>query len=227
MLRQDPGPTERILRDGTVTLTLSRGPERFPVPTLVGGTEEEARAALAEATLVVGRGHDGVHAPRPPGVVLGSSPGTGAELKRGAAVDLVVSKGPPPVTGARRARQDPQGRRRQLAGLGLDPLKGEEVFSDTVPAGHVVEQSTAAGQTLSRGAKITLTVSKGPDVVKVPDVTGKGASEAQRTLADAGLQHARSSPSCPRARTTCCGRRPGRDHGQARHRGHALRLLSR
>ena len=62
------------------------------------------------------------------------------------------------------------------AGLKVDATEQEN--SDTVPKGNVISQSPAGG-TLFKGDKVKLVVSKGPVLVKVPDVQGKQEAEAQ------------------------------------------------
>lgn len=61
-------------------------------------------------------------------------------------------------------------------------------YSDTVPAGIVIDQSPAAGAKVAVGTPVTLTVSLGPaGVVKVPDVRGMPEDLAKATLQNAGL----------------------------------------
>ena len=51
----DPDPGSRVLGEGTVTLTVSLGKERYDVPDLAGKTEDQAQDALAEAHLSFGK----------------------------------------------------------------------------------------------------------------------------------------------------------------------------
>ena len=76
---------------------VSQGPERHEVPALRGHDLDAAQASLQDAGLAFG---DATYSsPRrvAKGVVLAADPKPGTELKRDAAVDLVVSKGPQPV----------------------------------------------------------------------------------------------------------------------------------
>ena len=63
-----------------------------------------------------------------------------------------------------------------------------DTFSDTIPKDQVVGTSPAAGASVDRGTKVTVNVSKGPDVVAVPDVSGKSVQDATTVLQQAGLQ---------------------------------------
>ncbi|HSR23866.1 MAG TPA: Stk1 family PASTA domain-containing Ser/Thr kinase, partial [Candidatus Eisenbacteria bacterium] len=54
VLTTHPGPNHRIKKNGTISIVLSKGPERYQVPDLGGKTEAQARAELAAAHLGVG-----------------------------------------------------------------------------------------------------------------------------------------------------------------------------
>jgi eukaryotic-like serine/threonine-protein kinase len=77
----------------------------------------------------------------------------------------------------------------QLEAIGI-PAAGiaqQQSFSDTVPQGDVIATSPAAGQRADRAAAVTLDVSKGPDLVPVPDVRGKSLNTADALLQQAGF----------------------------------------
>ena len=65
-------------------------------------------------------------------------------------------------------------------------VNAQQVFSDTVPAGVVVDQTPSSG-TADKGSTVLLHVSKGPDIVVVPDVKKMSRAEGRRTLEAAGL----------------------------------------
>jgi serine/threonine protein kinase/beta-lactam-binding protein with PASTA domain len=182
----DPAPGSDVLQDGTVTATISRGPERYEVPVLRGMTVDEAQEALDEANLAFGdvteRFHEGVAE----GVVLRSDPATGTELKRDRAVDLVVSKGPKPVKVPDFTGKPAEDAERVLSERGFEVETTRE-NSDSVAEGDVITQSPDSG-TLFRGDTVELVVSKGPVMVEVPSVRGVGVAEATARLQDAGFK---------------------------------------
>ncbi|MGH3342509.1 MAG: Stk1 family PASTA domain-containing Ser/Thr kinase, partial [Carbonactinosporaceae bacterium] len=55
VIETDPGPGERIISGETVSVMLSRGPERYPVPELPGLPLGEAKSALKSNHLVLGQ----------------------------------------------------------------------------------------------------------------------------------------------------------------------------
>ena len=61
-------------------------------------------------------------------------------------------------------------------------------FSDTVPAGQVMGTEPGGGTQVARGAQVTVVVSKGPDLVAVPNVAKQSIEAASQMLAAAGLQ---------------------------------------
>jgi len=93
----DPQPTDRILRSGTITAVVSRGPERYEVPDLAGKPVDEAKQLLTETHLTAaGKLTEDYSDTVPQGAVISSDPAKGATLKRDSSVRLIVSKGPPP-----------------------------------------------------------------------------------------------------------------------------------
>jgi serine/threonine-protein kinase len=64
----------------------------------------------------------------------------------------------------------------------------ERVFDDEVRSGRVVATAPPAGTTLERGSEVTLQVSRGPEQVEVPDVTGDSEDNARSALEGAGLR---------------------------------------
>jgi len=185
VLDQDPDPGARVRKGGAVTLVLSKGRDRRPVPsTLVGARQQAAERALDDVGLRVGEVTQRF-SDEPRGTVLKTTPAKGRLLRPGSTVALVVSKGvellPVPDV-ASRASAEAQA---LLRGAGFT-YATELVYSDDVPEGEVVAQSPASG-TAPRGATVTLTVSRGPDLVQVPDLRGMGRDEAEATLEDLGL----------------------------------------
>jgi serine/threonine-protein kinase len=187
VLATDPAQGDRVRTGGTVDLILSLGPERYDVPDLVGSTQADATAALQDANLVAGEVTQTWHDKAAAGVVVeqGTEPGT--SVRPGTAVDVVVSKGREPVELADWTGKPAADAVAALKKSGLRP-KTVEAFSDEVPAGRVVAQQPAAGEVYKKDP-VTLTVSRGPELVTVPRVEGQPAEQARRALAAAGLDH--------------------------------------
>ena len=59
--------------------------------------------------------------------------------------------------------------------------------SNTVPAGHVIRQTPAAGTNLNLGDSVDLLISSGPTLVEVPNVIGMSPANAEAAIETAGL----------------------------------------
>ena len=62
-----------------------------------------------------------------------------------------------------------------------------EAFSESVPAGQVISTDPGVGARTRKSDSVTVTVSKGPKRIAVPDVTGKSSDDAAAALAAAQL----------------------------------------
>ncbi|MFE5665065.1 Stk1 family PASTA domain-containing Ser/Thr kinase [Streptomyces niveus] len=187
VMRTDPEPRSRIRGNGSVTLVISRGPEIVRVPDLTGKSLADAKDALKKVGLapgVITRSFDEETAQ---GGIIRSQPKAGTELRPDAGVALVVSKGRPvhmpDVTG-----QSEEEATASLEDAGLDVKIAAERVNSPEEEGAVAEQSAKEGSRLARGDTVTLTISKGPRMIAVPDVTGKSIDDARAELTDAGFE---------------------------------------
>ncbi|WP_189113823.1 Stk1 family PASTA domain-containing Ser/Thr kinase [Pilimelia terevasa] len=186
VLAQDPAPEAPIIRGGTVTLVLSLGPERYQVPNVIGMTFDMAGVELGALRLPVKRGPDRYHETLPPGMVSALDPAAGATVKPGTAVTVTVSRGRPPVTVPDLVGKAVAEARRLLAQLGL--VVTEQTVPGDAPTGQVLGQSLDAGTGVEKGAKITLRLSDGPPVLKVPRVLDLPCQQARQALTGMGLE---------------------------------------
>src|SRR5581483_4699142 len=178
VIAQDPRADTSLKEGKTVTITVSLGNTLVAVPTdLPGKTVEDAVAELQATFLDVGTQtpqHDeNVKA----GVVIAVDPATPAQLPKGEKVNLIVSDGPAPRTVP---QLDPSMTVEQAqAAIAAVQLKGapEEQFSDTVPAGQLIGTDPPAGTEVPRDSTVKILVSKGPQPVAVPDVSGQSVAD--------------------------------------------------
>jgi len=188
VLSQQPTPPATMHRGATVRLVLSRGPERHPVPVVVGQSLAAAQAALRAAHLAPGAATQAYSPTVPTGSVISSDPTSGTLLARDTAVALVVSKGPAPVAVPALVGVALATARSDLAALGLTSSVAAAVPSLSQPAGSVAGQTPAAGTALLPGQQVVLTPSSGPPLVRVPDVVGDDVGTATKTLHKLGLK---------------------------------------
>jgi serine/threonine-protein kinase len=186
VLSTDPGPTERIRKDGTIRVVLSRGPERYAVPDLRGKSRAEAERALAASHLSVGDVTSAYDDDVDRGDVVSTSPAPGELRKRDTAVALVLSKGVEPVPVPAVVGRPLDEAKAELAAAGLGAAVTEK-HDDGVALGVVISQQPAKG-TAPKGSEVRLVVSKGPPPVPVPNVTDLKLGEATRILERAGFR---------------------------------------
>ena len=182
---QDPNPGEEADKGATVTLEVSQGPGNVRVPAVENLPERTAIKELNDAGLkanVDREPNDKVAK----GIAIRTVPREGADVQRGTRVRLLVSSGPekiavPNVVGL---EQDSAQGRLQDEGLGVAVTQVES----QEPEGQVISQSPVGGSRVSKGSRVTITVSKGTPKVDIPDVTGMSASSAAARLRAAGLK---------------------------------------
>ena len=187
VIATDPAEGSRVVRGTDVVATVSKGPERFTVAqTLLGQPLEAVLDALAD-TPIETMETEAYDEAVPAGSVAAFDPVAGTELRREDPLTIVVSRGPAPVP-----VPDVGGLARLeavevLQGDNLNPNVIEE-FSNDVDEGLVIRQDPAPDvEPVVRGTTVTIVVSKGPDLVLVPDVDGFPLSEATAILEGAGF----------------------------------------
>ncbi len=187
VIRTDPEPGDRIRDNDTVTLTVSKGPETVALPDLKGYRLDKARDRLKsdglEPGLVTREFSDEVVR----GQVIRTEPGAGTKASSGSAVALVVSRGAPveipDVSGA--SVEDATA---TLEGEGLKVKVAPGRVNSEFDKGLVAEISPGVGKQAGAGDTVTLTLSKGPEMIEVPDVVGDSVDDATRKLEDAGFE---------------------------------------
>lgn len=193
VIRTDPPAGSEIEHGSDVTLVVSSGPAPRELPELVNLTIEQATAALGELGLVVVEAAPLFSDTVPVGVVLSwSVPDSptlvaGDTVTKGTIVQVVLSSGPEPrivpeLTGTA-LEVATTALEAQTLIIALDP----EEFSDTIPVGHVIRQSPAAGTTVEFGTTVTVVLSKGPDLVAIPSLAGLDPNGVTIALRDAGF----------------------------------------
>jgi serine/threonine protein kinase/beta-lactam-binding protein with PASTA domain len=160
------------------------------VPSVVGQTVVQARETLRSAGLdaaVVEETSDTV----PKDTVIRQDPEANMKTKT-KTVKLYVSSGAakekmPGLTGT-----NIKDARDRLQGLGLDPDKQIQVdyqFSDTAAVDTVMTQFPGVDEPIDpKAATVRLTVSKGKESIKMPNLVGKSLAEAKNIIADSKLK---------------------------------------
>jgi serine/threonine-protein kinase len=175
VIRTDPETGKKLETGKALTFVVSTGPPPVPLPELNGLDAATALATLTDGGLVLGVETPEYSEEVPAGVIIrwtiGSQPTlvAGQEVIKGTAVDTFVSQGPAPRVVPDLTGLSIESATTALTDLQLTINRGDDQFS-IVAAGGVATQSPAAGESLARGTGVTVAISKGPDLVAVPQL---------------------------------------------------------
>jgi eukaryotic-like serine/threonine-protein kinase len=178
--RTDPAAGSRVFKGSVVTVYVSTGPKQLKVPDVESLSLEQARKLVAESGFVAGSAKN-FFGELPPGQALGLSATTGSILNEGSVLDILISLGPLPDVAGLSAEQA----RVNLTGIAIE-LEELEVFNNDVAAGLVVGLALSQNP-LPENGLVTLEISKGPEIVIMPNVVGETIAAAKALLEDLGL----------------------------------------
>lgn len=170
IISQDPAAGELLEQGQKVNITVSNGKEQVAIPELVDlESTDAATTALETARLVLGRVTPR-DSDKPEGTVIAQSPKAGETVDVGTKINIVVSSGNVPVPDL--LGMDQIAATNALSKLGfLLAINPVAITDGTVPAGTVVRQDPSADSMVLKGSKITLTLSKLPDVTPTASPT--------------------------------------------------------
>jgi serine/threonine-protein kinase len=185
VMRQSPSAGGRVVKGGTITLTLSRGPERYEIPDVAGQLLDFARTRMPKQLQVQVK--DGYSDSLPVGYVVGTEPKAGTLLKPNETVTIIKVTGPypvhlPTVVGLKLSDAEAQ-----LRAAGFSQLDVQHKDDPTKPKDTVLEQNPGGGQGVESGAaaaamKVTIIVSNGP-ALKMPQLVNQPCKSASDQLA--------------------------------------------
>ena len=187
VIASEPGGGGKISPDEKVGLILSKGQERILIPRLNGLTPDVASAQLSSLGLTVGEINEIFDMKIAAGYVIATEPKETMAVKRKTIVNLIVSKGVEQISLQSYVGKGGEQALSELTEMGFD-VDAEYKFSDSVFKGQVISQSPEKMESIGKGSKIDLTISKGPEFVFVPNVLGKNKNDASLDLENLGLR---------------------------------------
>ena len=187
IIESDPAGGGKVDAGGQVKAVISKGAERYLIPSLVGLTPEAAVNLLAKSPIKVGDLTEVFNDKTPKGFVISSSPEAGEKVKRDSIVDLLISKGIETIDVTSYVGKSADQALNELTDSGFD-VSTVDQFSENVLAGAVISQVPSGGAPLAKGTKITLTISKGSQYVFVPNVFSLTEAKARAALSDLELK---------------------------------------
>ena len=208
-----------------MTLCTSTGPELLPVPTIVGLPLDQAVATIKEHRFNFGKVIDQRFSDAEDGMVLAAlderDQELGAMFPEQGTINLIVSVGPVPDVRDMTVDQATKA----LAGqeLKVDSTLSTEAYDETVPEGKVLGVVTHTDP-VKPGDSVGLNISKGPQPVTIPDVSGMSLKDAMQALRDAGLSPTTILPEIFWGLATASSTNPAA--GQQVKRGSEVRVLA-
>ena len=162
-------------------------PHMTTVPNLEGRAVETAQQLVERRGLEFEIARRAFSSTVDPGEIISQSVDPGSELEEGSVISVVVSKGPdlvevPSVTGIPLAKA-----KQRIRDARLEVGEVTKDFDEAVEAGVVLDQNPSGGE-LEVGEAVSLTVSKGQEPIRVPDVGGQSEDGAASTLGTLGLK---------------------------------------
>ncbi len=187
----NPSAGAEVEKQTEIRLIVSLGPNPVAVPAISGQSLAEVELALQEVNLILGATSEEFNDFVDEGSVLrlvdedNETLAAGSQVLAGSTLNAVLSAGPlPDVTGIPIDEA-----RETLDAVGVTGVVGGDgAFSDTVPEGYVVEVSIPAGATIRPGDTLTLIVSRGPELVMIPDLVGETIADAKEVLEGLGFE---------------------------------------
>lgn len=178
--RTDPAAGSRVFKASVVTIYISTGPKQLRVPDVESLSLDQARKLVSDSGFVAGSAKN-FFGELPAGQALGLSATQGSILNEGSVLDILISLGPLPEVAGLSAEQA----RTALTGIAIE-LEELEVFNNDVAAGTVVGLVLSQNP-LPENGLATLEISKGPEIVVMPNVVGETIAAAKALLENLGL----------------------------------------
>ena len=192
----DPAIGTSVAKEADITMLVSKGPAPVAVPAIIGVDQTAAKKLLKDAGLVYKKADsrtqfsdsvakDAVISAQgvdDSGNPIALADGTPYFDKR--PVALVVSLGPLPTLTGMTLQEAIDA----LKAVGVEGVEGPHTFNDTVPVDQVIGATAETdGAPISPGDQVLIVVSKGVDLVAIPDIIGKSLNAATALLKDAGF----------------------------------------
>ena len=157
------------------------------VPDVVGLTLDEASDVIESAELTVGPITERTDEEIAEGLIIEQTPEQGAEAAEGSEVSLVISLGPDVSAVPDLVGMTESDALRLVRDSGFE-IDIQREYNSDVPDGQVFRQSPEAGEMAAPESLITIVVSRGTQLVRVPDVVNQSRASATTALQEAGFR---------------------------------------
>ncbi len=187
VMSQNPAAGQSASSGAAVAMVVSGGTAPVPTPTLTGLTQAAAENALVSVGLRLGTVGEIYSETVAVGRVVSQDPASAEALPPNSAVHIVLSLGPEPITVPDISNRTQSQAESELSELRLVLGTVTEAFSSTVLEGRVIRQEPEAGATLLPGGEVSVVLSKGIQLLTVPDVAGTSRATAESRIVNGGF----------------------------------------
>jgi serine/threonine-protein kinase len=172
---------------GAAIFVLAKSTGGVTVPNVVGQSESEAFLVLKRMGLEMVVSKRVIDPSKPSGIVISQDPAAGRKVSKGGKVEVVVSKGAElvEVPNCIGLTQSEASSRITAAGLTVGNISYS--YSQNIQKDKVASQNPEAGSKVAKGTEVDLVISKGPEMVIVPQVVGLNVDTAKQQLEEAGF----------------------------------------
>jgi serine/threonine-protein kinase len=179
--RTDPA-AGALFFGGSLKIFVSSGPSLVTAPDLIGMNIVEATAEILKNGFALGEVIS-VFNEAPLGEIFDYLGADGARIPENSRIPIYVSLGAIPVVAG--LEQATAVTAVELAGLSINEISKE--FSDSIPDGQVISL-VPQSEPLGKDGTVNLIVSKGPNVIEVPNMIGQTVLAAKGSLESLGLR---------------------------------------
>ncbi|WP_432157210.1 Stk1 family PASTA domain-containing Ser/Thr kinase [Streptomyces sp. bgisy153] len=184
---QNPTAGTSVNKNETISLVVSTGAPKVPVPDVEGLSFEKAKSQLEEKGFTVEKKTK--ESDQNPGVVLSQDPKRDTEREKGSTVTLTVSKEPAKSTVPDVLNRSCEDAKNQMRASDLEGVCVDVEVTDPNQDGKVIETSPGSGQEVKKGSQVQMKVGKlkQQEQVQVPQLQNQRLKDARKALQDLGL----------------------------------------
>ncbi|MEU8959424.1 Stk1 family PASTA domain-containing Ser/Thr kinase [Streptomyces sp. NPDC048518] len=183
---QDPGADAEVKKGDTITVTVSTGAPKIAVPSVISLDQETATKKLESDKYQLDVTTKPRESTEDPGTVLEQDPTSGTEVQKGSKITLIVAKEKAQSTVPSVAGKTWEEAKKQIEANDLVAQR-EDVASEEVEAGKVIQTTPSAGSSADPGSTVTVQVAKKAEESTVPQLAGQKLKDARKAIEDAGL----------------------------------------
>jgi serine/threonine-protein kinase len=190
IIKQDPQPGKKILKNSNVDVVLSKGLETvsITVPNLISLTKEEAIKIIEDLGLKVGIISEENSSAFVKGVVVNQDPQYNEKIDKNSIVNLTVSIGSKILTIPNLIGYDFLYAKSQIEGLGLKVSTNKMTVTDAaILPGTILEVNPLPGSQVEENSIVELIIATNLELIPTPGLIGMSLANAVNLLNEKGI----------------------------------------